>query len=568
MAKITNKTLAVAAFLLFSLPAAADSIRIRCGNDGILESIDTPSGGVEFGSDQRGPIESQVEESCARVGECFSRFAEMQKLVADSAAILAKSGADADLAPLISANEYFQGCKKRNVLGMEGVQIPERIEIRPSAGINRGKKGRYYSDEMAAVVRHALIAGTDPYLALAITMLENPATSKKGDVTYQNYYMQGYGSIPVDETAAYTALGCLPGGRNDLRYLGKKEAKEARDLSVKIAKLEAQMATLTFTMEGGDYPVTTYLGTKRELEAKAKSIAWMQWMQKKKGEDPAHWQNEIEKASKSREELISEAKDYEKFPLVQKYMQIAASADSLRAEQTSLLKNVAEKFSDKAKAERWLAAEANCASSPDCRGVIREPKQPLAFNYALFPDGSADGPRQYCAAGKMATVASSPAMQVPKPGTEQTCCAELTGVPPGQEQKFVTASLGAKYIKDQIQDCVATSKKTISYCIQKYNGLGCLGCSERVGNTCFYKMQMAKTPLYGARAADLMLDALMDHPEVNRMVQFEQRRLGLSPTSIFCLREKAGIKSLDSSTYAQSIRSMLGGRAACRKFLN
>jgi len=139
----------------------------------------------------------------------------------------------------------------------------------------------------------------------------------------------------------------------------------------------------------------------------------------------------------------------------------------------------------------------------------------------------------FCASSKRVEVGSGPDFKMGK--VNGNCCVKVVA-PQGVSQlgTHVKSWIGAKYLKKHIQECVNSGRGPLTYCIQRFNGTGCFGCTESSSNDCFNGLVMEDRPVYGARAADLMLNSFMNEPQIREMVSEASAQMRKPVVSIFC----------------------------------
>ena len=158
-----------------------------------------------------------------------------------------------------------------------------------------------------------------------------------------------------------------------------------------------------------------------------------------------------------------------------------------------------------------------------------------------------------------------------KPGEAlgpKNCCADIkSNLSSAESHEEFLGRLGLKYVKNKVQDCA--SKAELTYCVQKYNGLGCFNCSrnqEQMKSDCLHGMVMSDRPVYGARAMDLMVNSLMTNRLVEELVLKVSRRTQSPVISILCFN-KPGQHKIDSASYEKEQKEyLLNGQHHAYKF--
>lgn len=142
------------------------------------------------------------------------------------------------------------------------------------------------------------------------------------------------------------------------------------------------------------------------------------------------------------------------------------------------------------------------------------------------------------------------------------CCLELRtneDLTPSDEKNAIADHFGSMVLKSKVVNRISTDKN-LSLSIQYYNGIGCIGCTEKFKNDCLHGMHMKDRPIYGAQTADLMLNMFMNNPEINEIVLATQRRLRVPVVSSFCLEKGAGTHRIDKNRFwDEQYKFLMGG---------
>lgn len=505
---MSSARIAVVALSVFATAASAGDLKSKCGASGKLESVAVNQESFKFSGDDPRTLTSlserkQGEELCRRIQRCLKTPPKVQETtenILDIAAFTkdaerAKQGLEQGQPDAINRLAgLLENCEAALPPSTPRDQRDDDLAGIPlmwKAGINRNKNGVYDREILTSVIRHAILAGVDPYLAMAIKVVEAPPIKN-----HKIAYHEAYGHIPVDAIGAYSVAGCLPQGRGTTSLIDKKAIAKLRELE----KIRIAIANAGMDAEEGD-------SGAEERQAESKKV------------DAA-----INKL----------------------YDELGIARDP---ESRAIAGN-----------------EFECFNNPECKGVLRRPKEPLFLDLAAFPgaDPALRRTQDVCSEDYGATQAASPQFSTTKPSV---CCISVRSSLKEKELIVATRTqLGAKYIEDNVQSCIRAGKKSFSYCVQKFNGLGCFGCTEKMKNDCFYRLEMAKQPIYGARVGDAMASILMTNSEINRLVERETRTLGRQPVSAFCMEKKAGDVSVSAGRFLAEQKSILGGRRACAKY--
>lgn len=134
------------------------------------------------------------------------------------------------------------------------------------------------------------------------------------------------------------------------------------------------------------------------------------------------------------------------------------------------------------------------------------------------------------------------------------CCVSInTNRESDDQYEDILGSLAMKYMKRTVQDCIG--KSPTPYCVQKYNGLGCFNCTEKMDNQCLNGVVMADRPVYGHRALDLMAQSLMTNPELNKIILEHSNRLKKPVLSVLCSGQTS--VSIDPRKYLLEQKELL-----------
>lgn len=205
--------------------------------------------------------------------------------------------------------------------------------------------------------------------------------------------------------------------------------------------------------------------------------------------------------------------------------------------------------------------EVECEQSKNnpqerCSKLLTQQKQVPQLDLT-FQAGGSVATSQYliCTNDYKATPGARPVFWIPDASDKNHCCANVkSNLGENDVLADFAGALGMKYLKKTIQDCTATSSAT--YCVQKYNGLGCFNCSEKSKNDCLNGIIMSDRPVYGARAMDLVVNSLMTNSEINKMILKVSRRMKRKVASVLCLKGSAD-QVIDTSQYYREQKSYL-----------
>lgn len=148
------------------------------------------------------------------------------------------------------------------------------------------------------------------------------------------------------------------------------------------------------------------------------------------------------------------------------------------------------------------------------------------------------------------------------------------GLLPGLQVKLLDL-LSHEYMKNRFAYASrrAASEKLpqskMAVVAQSYNGFGLFGATERMKNQCLHKINMGKTPVYGAGTSEIMLNSLMNNSEISAMVaeSLKKQRKDF-PVSQLCTAYGSGSHKLSGYSFTNLLQTFIGGRNNCPKFTN
>lgn len=220
------------------------------------------------------------------------------------------------------------------------------------------------------------------------------------------------------------------------------------------------------------------------------------------------------------------------------------------------------------------AAEVECEqykkTKSRCSAFLTGQKSVPVFDVTSTRDSSSKA-QQYrlcssdfsAAVGKFANFQKADAA-----GGPNNCCADIkTQAEHSTAQEDFLGLLGVKYVKAKIQECAKTS--ALTYCVQRYNGLGCFNCAknqEQMKSDCLQGLIMSDRPVYGARAMDLMINSLITNNQIQNLVLKIARRSKANVVSILCFN-KPGLQKIDSDQFENEQKEyLLNGQHHAYKF--
>ncbi len=139
----------------------------------------------------------------------------------------------------------------------------------------------------------------------------------------------------------------------------------------------------------------------------------------------------------------------------------------------------------------------------------------------------------------------------------KNCCAEVIAPFPNDELRSdFLSTLGILYLKKSLDSCKSNN---VALCLQKYNGLGCFNCTERMNSSCLNGLVMMDRHFYGSRALDLMVNSLMSNKEINELVLAVSKDSQKPIPSVFCKKENSSVVKIDQDKYLNEQRKFLLG---------
>lgn len=139
----------------------------------------------------------------------------------------------------------------------------------------------------------------------------------------------------------------------------------------------------------------------------------------------------------------------------------------------------------------------------------------------------------------------------------KNCCANVIAPFPNEElQSDFLSTLGILYLKKSLDSCKSNN---IALCLQKYNGLGCFNCTERMNSSCLNGLVMMDRHFYGSRVVDLMVNSLMTNTEINDLVLNSSKASQKPIASVFCKKENSSVVEINEDKYLNEQRKFLLG---------
>jgi hypothetical protein len=166
----------------------------------------------------------------------------------------------------------------------------------------------------------------------------------------------------------------------------------------------------------------------------------------------------------------------------------------------------------------------------------------------------------------------SPNLQIGE--VENGCCAKVTHymADPYELMRKVKSYTALVYVKKYFGSVLKSTFVTktenpaerLALLLQAYNGYGVIGANEKTTNSCLNGVKMSDTPVYGAGAADILLNVLMANAEVRLMVTTQNAFTKHGPIpSYLCQIFGEGEHRIDALTFSKMQFEYLKGRKQC-----
>lgn len=553
----------------------ADDLIFSCGSSGVLKSLQpredvrpkTPSQNVVHGQAHSG-------EACRRSGRCQPDAESIADLGKDIVKSLRswllgeqESFEKKDLQEKVTRLDHSCGiCEQQNEPQPEPPP-PQKVHrahgknisiLYPWDGPNQQKVGKYNRSVFMNAVRHAIHTGTDPYLALAVVMQENPPTNLERFYPYS----EKRGVIPVDQTGAYEELDCFAKDRGPDRfptltdaevdayrkiYAEYDSAREGYNRAVSQGLLNREYDSIMNRIAILKDQIEDF----QQLHPRSKFEFSLAGLKKAVAVDPrlAQLKNALAVEQKRLDLFLKDKKSAEAVQLVEAY----------RKGEEKLTRFRAVVSSQKGPKSQQALEELGCSiDRRKCFGFVGSQKRIPEADLSFLDGGESGGlvRSTFCSQSNRVAVGEGPHFQ--NGFKENSCCLKVTATRDVKNlQTHVKTWLGASYLKSHIQACIASGRSKLTYCLQKFNGTGCFGCTESSTNDCFNGIVMEDRPVYGARVADLMLNSLMSQPEVREMIEAVSAEMGQPITSVFCYDHPESRFLIPGDQFYQEQRSYL-----------
>lgn len=547
--------------LFFPFVAIAESVELTCGKDGVLLSF----GKVDLASSKVKAVADPLGRTCDALGQCFKDFqkgVELGKIITNSLDeylkrmdMVVKDKSVTEIRENIDVlRDILYSCQVAQT-SYENVKPKERLSLSyPFKGPNKNKSSTGYdAKRIEEILEIAISRGADPFLSLGIVLLENPPISAG---TLDGYALS-YGIIPVDATAVVDWMKCpvkkIEGGIS--KYIPKEDFANFNKIKGQIDSISKKMNEMPMGLYNdlmvagkglGNYYSVWLKETKKNEGSESEGIIELQ-------ESP--FQNEaflLEFSSLSNTELCQKISvETKKCSVIAAYLRMTVEYDKLDKSFQSIM--VRATSGDEAKLDSLQCL----LDKNNCKGMVESSRKEQRISLKT----SDKEEKSVCYAG--------PTLEGGPPGSltrhidsSGKCCLKVVG----------SSDLSDQYVDGQIRNTIAidfiTSKIKVSsmndltYQIQKYNGVGCATCTEFVGvddrtDFCISGMHFGDSPYYGARVADLMLNMLMNNPEIMNRAIAASKASKKPVKSLFCQGKNNTKVVIDSEKFLNEQKDYL-----------
>lgn len=599
------------AFLIvgvLSLEASGYDLQVTCKSNGQLQDW-----AIENATSDLDRIKAvDIAELCQDADFCMGQFRAIGKLTRQIVEInkqinemkqLQNRAKKRNRNAILELQDRVDDCLNNQSPLLNAAFAGDKIAIiYPHKGMNANQSAMYDKGKVEWIVENALRQGVDPFAALSIKLLEDAedlATSAKppnqaveeadmeSEEDYNSFYSDEYGRIPVDSIGAYDVNKCL-NPKGTFNYVSKRA--HAAPYAQLTSRLETAREALIDAERSND--VVNYQIAESELEYLNSELDTL------KDELPTEAFQKSLEAQSFREQIMTidaYLKEMQNRPDVANYLSsletVRIYEDNIETLKKSILgvrisprpprrpspgtslaptplplSEEARQF--EARALEMVEAELECTQNRLCYTSIRTPDRRVVYEL----DTNATQTHTICDTESLTIDrAHAPQFSVIESGETATgCCVDVksNGDREDLEHRIgeVKGLMGLKYFKDRVQ--IRARDGSISHALQAFNGYGVFGSSEEMDNNCLEGINMNAQPVYGARAADLMINGLMNNPAIREIVKRKQNSVGRAPTSMFCLQSGSGVHKIDGLKFLNEQKNYLNKPECSRYFRN
>lgn len=398
----------------------------------------------------------------------------------------------------------------------------------PFKGINRAQRGSNYdSGALRELIRLSIANGVDPYMTIAIKLLEMAPVKTQEYVDYRSMY----GVINMDAIAVYDQLGCFEPKSTTRKILSREDQKTVDRYHYKLRELvtkRSDIADKIASSKAGRWHLLVSGFADKEI-------------------------NPTKERFCSREERTSEDEIIKKpfcaSNLADEFFAIYKAEKIEHANIEKFETEIVGKTSTNHQEQVRLAIRCGAG----CHGRVKANLNDPILNVGLLETSA----RRFCSDNSLIWVGQN--AEILKANADQSgCCGQLmvpAEMTDREAEVQLKGALGIQFLRS-IQGNISRQKGDVSAALQRFNGVGCIGCTEG-SNECFYHMHASDRPIYGARASDLMLNSVMANESIQKMVAEIRRELQKPVKSIFCQALGVGQHAVSREKYLEEQRKYL-----------
>lgn len=381
----------------------------------------------------------------------------------------------------------------------------------------------YDRKKIDSVVRSSIAHDVDPFLALAISTIESPHITNPAR---NGGYTSNYGRIPIDGLPIAEALGCVKKINKNITI-----TETPNEIHAKYTELRNAREKIKKTM--GENKVELLSQFQRNVREAAASPYEEDQILRKLATNTNKDCLKIDGIPKSLLKRFCQNKEIQE--TVRFYAELT--------EKDSAFSQFRYTLPQKYRTELEIKYE------PDVGYLISPPKKMNTYNLP----GDANKNTLVCIPTGTLSHGQPSWLQVESDNdynSSESCCAKVKG---GLASSTIPSQLLDLFSMNLIKKRVKSSSKIpyeeISTLIQNYNGTGCMGCTEKMDNSCLTGIHMGSRPVYGARASDLIVNSLMTNYNLLEMISQAAFDLNKKVNSIICQSLGKGVHSIDTQTF-------------------
>ncbi len=396
---------------------------------------------------------------------------------------------------------------------------------------NRGSND-FSRVKLQEIIHTSIAEGVDPYLAIAISVIEFPMTEKNLNSVVPQMtgsstpflgkdYVKKYGNLPADAMAVADGMGC-----------------QLVKLSQNVIKMDSENISLWIKASSVPEGKSLQLELVKTLEALHRVSSFS---------NPEYAELDIKMMN-----LQKRIRDLEVPESVKQFA---------------------------------YGVRSSCIAKTDCAGYFRPPNHPYIFDLtSIDPEFKGEKSKvRVCGSlayesgvfSKLSTSLTNPDLL-----QRQGCCADLIVAKKQSEEKILKLfmeKISTGYIKNRVQNSktkcgpssVSDPAEQLSFQLQMYNGCAITGNAkerklnqEATGQECLSEINMTKTPVYGAGLADVYMNAILPNDEIKLMVAYEEKKLKNRAPNLLCSSHFPTGK-IESVVFSKLLRNYLKNKDSC-----